>query len=194
MNYQAAKDFVLDKLQNELSEKFFYHGLHHTMDVLDVAEDLGQQSDISPKEMVLLKTAALYHDAGFTISNVNHEELGCDIARENLPRFGYLPEDIELVCGMIMATKIPQSPKNKLEEILCDSDLDYLGRDDFYSIGATLYEELHFHNIVKSEEDWNRIQVSFLENHAFFTSINQQRRTPRKMQHLTELKDLVATY
>jgi predicted metal-dependent HD superfamily phosphohydrolase len=194
MNYQAAKDFVLDILHNELSEKFSYHGLHHTLDVLEVAEDLGRQTGISAKEMILLRTAALYHDSGFTISNVNHEELGCGIARENLPHFGYTPEDVDLICGMIMATKIPQSPQNKLEEILCDSDLDYLGRDDFYSIGATLFEELHYHNLVKSKEDWNRIQVNFLESHAFFTPINQQRRTPRKMQYLMELKDLVATY
>jgi len=194
MNYQAAKDFVLDKLHNELSEKFFYHGLHHTMDVLEVAEDLGNQIGILANEMILLKTAALYHDSGFTISNVEHEELGCGIARENLPRFGYTEEEINLVCGMIMATKIPQSPKNKLEEILCDSDLDYLGRDDFYTIGATLFDELQFHSIVKTKEDWNRIQVSFLEKHAFFTPINQERRTPRKLQYLTELKDLVASY
>ncbi|MEL7221536.1 MAG: HD domain-containing protein [Bacteroidota bacterium] len=194
MNYQAAKDFVLDKLHNELSEKLSYHGLHHTLDVLAVAQDLGQQVGLSAKEMLLLKTAALYHDAGFTISNLNHEELGCGIVRENLPRFGYTAEDIALICGMIMATKIPQSPKNQLEEILCDADLDYLGRDDFYSIGATLYTELHAHDVVKTEEDWNRIQVGFLERHAYFTAINQKRRTARKMQYLTELKDLVATY
>lgn len=194
MNYQAAKDFVLDKLRNELSEKFFYHGLHHTLDVLEVTQELGKELAVSERELILLKTAAAYHDSGFTVSNQDHEALGCDIAREHLPFFGYSTEEIEQICGMIMATKIPQSPKNKLEEILCDADLDYLGRDDFYSIGATLFDELHFHNIIQTQEQWNRIQVSFLESHAYFTKINKERRAPQKIQYLMELKDLVATY
>ena len=63
---------------------------------------------------------------------------------------------------MIMATKIPQSPRNGLEEIICDADLDYLGRDDFYEIGATLFEELKAYNVLQNEREWNRIQVKFL--------------------------------
>ena len=58
----------------------------------------------------------------------------------------------EQICGMIMATKIPQSPKNYLEQILCDADLDYLGRDDFYDIGGTLFKELKTYNVLDTEE------------------------------------------
>lgn len=34
MDYHAAKAFILDKLERELSDKLTYHGLHHTLDVL----------------------------------------------------------------------------------------------------------------------------------------------------------------
>jgi uncharacterized protein len=194
MDYLAAKAFILDKLQTELSEKLFYHGLHHTLDVLRVTQELCERLGVSDYETTILKSAALFHDAGFIINNVQHERLGCEIAREHLPRFGYQRREIERICGMIMATRIPQSPQNALEEIICDADLDYLGRADFYEIGATLFQELQAYQVIDNEEEWNRIQVRFLEAHAFFTSVNQERRTPRKMQHLEELKSLVARY
>lgn len=194
MNYSAAKNFILTKLEEELSPALTYHGLHHTLDVLAVTTDLCAKENVSDRDTLLLKTAALFHDSGFTVSNVNHEETGCNIARENLPDFGYRAKDIEKICGMIMATKIPQTPHNRLEEILADADLDYLGRDDFYIIGSTLFEELKAYNIINDEETWNRIQINFLEAHTFFTKTNVEQRHPRKMQYLSELKELVASY
>jgi len=194
MNYHAAKAFILNKLRTELSEKLSYHGVHHTFDVLNVTEDICALDRISPYHTMLLKTAALFHDSGFVINNQNHEQLGCGIVRENLPRFGYTSEEIEMICGMIMATKIPQSPKTPLEEILCDADLDYLGRDDFYPIGRSLFEELKSFNVLQTEEAWNRIQVGFLEKHSFFTETTKNRRAAKKQYYLDELKALVATY
>lgn len=194
MNYHAAKAFILDKLEQELSDKLTYHGLHHTLDVLHATEELCRIERIAPYESMLLKTAALFHDSGFTLDNKNHEELGCQIAKANLPLYDYSGEDIDLICGMIMATKIPQSPQNYLEAILCDADLDYLGRDDFHQIGATLFEELQAYNILHHEEAWNRLQVNFLEKHTFFTRTNRLRRNRKKQFHLRELKKVVAGY
>jgi hypothetical protein len=128
------------------------------------------------------------------VSNKNHEKLGCMIARKHLTDYNYTESEIEMVCGMIMATKIPQTPRNYLEEIICDADLDYLGRDDFYDIGATLYQELKAYDVLQSEEAWNKIQVNFLEAHSFFTKTNKHRRTNRKQQYLQELKAVVAEY
>ncbi len=194
MDYQAAKSFILDKLHSELSDQLFYHGVHHTLDVLEVASELCRVLGVSAYETILLKTAALFHDAGFTVSSEEHEQLGCEIAQIHLPDFGYSDFEIEKICGMIMATKIPQSPKTKLEEIICDADLDYLGRTDFYEIAASLFEELRAFDRIKTEEEWNRIQVRFLESHSFFTRVNIDRRRPQKLVYLSSLKDLVATY
>ena len=192
MNYHGAKAFILDKLEKELSSKLTYHGLHHTLDVLYITEDLCLNEKIDPYGSLLLKTAALFHDSGFTISNKNHEKLGCKIARKHLPTYGYSLGEIEKVCGMIMATKVPQQPQNYLEEIICDADLDYLGRDDFYDIGATLYEELKAYKVLETKEAWNKIQIDFLEAHTFFTDTNKRRRAKRKQQYLEELKAVVA--
>ena len=194
MNYRAAKDFIIDKLKRELSADLTYHGLHHTLDVFDITKELCNIEAVTSREAVLLKTAALFHDSGFTINNKDHELLGCQIAQKELPKFGYSDEEIEQICGMIMATKIPQNPQNHLEAILCDADLDYLGRDDFFSIGATLYEELKAYNVLQNEEAWNRLQVSFLEKHTFFTPTSIERRAQKKALYLDQLRNLVASY
>ena len=173
MKYRAAKQFILQKLRKELSENLHYHGLHHTMDVLRVAGNLCVSEKVPAQKVPLVKTAALFHDAGFVKNkHANHEAEGCEMARAELPQFGYSPDDIETVCGMIMATKIPQSPTNHLEEIICDADLDYLGRPDFYKIGASLFEELAAYHLLGDEKTWNRLQVSFLSQHQFFTKTN----------------------
>lgn len=194
MDYRAAKAFIIDKLKRELSANLTYHGLHHTLDVFDVTKELCDIEAISARETVLLKTAALFHDSGFTINNKEHEMLGCQIAKQELPKFGYSATEIDQICGMIMATKIPQNPQNHLEAILCDADLDYLGRDDFFSIGNTLYQELKAYNVLQNEEAWNRLQVSFLEKHNFFTPTSLERRARKKAVYLDQLRSLVATY
>lgn len=192
MDYRAAKDFIVAKLRTELSDKLYYHGLHHTLDVLEVSEDLCNLMDISAYETMLVKTAVLFHDAGFTESSVEHERIGCDIAQALLPQWGYAAHEIARIQGMIMSTKIPQSPQNTLEAIICDADLDYLGRPDFYDIGQTLYQELCAHHVLDSLEVWNQVQVRFLENHEFWTPINRARRTPVKEAYLTALREQVA--
>ncbi len=194
MNYHTTKAFILNKLDRELSKKLTYHGLHHTLDVLHSTEELCYFEKVSPYHRLLLKTAALFHDSGFTISNEDHERHGCILARQCLPGFGYASREVELICGMIMATKIPQRPRNYLEAIICDADLDYLGRDDFYDIGNTLFEELKAYNVLQTEEAWNKLQVKFLEQHRFFTSTNLGRRAPKKKRFLKELKEIVENY
>lgn len=194
MNYTTAKADILEKLKTQLAPELYYHSLEHTLDVLAITTELCQLEKVSAYHAQLLKTAALFHDSGFTIAAEEHEKLSCNIARETLPKYGYTSAEIGQICGMIMATKIPQSPKNKLEQILSDADLDYLGRKDFYPIGKQLFKELKHRNPLFAEEVWNRIQVSFLEAHQYFTTTNKQRRAPQKALYLQELKNLVATY
>ncbi len=195
MDYRSAKHHILDRLQSELSGHLYYHGIHHTLDVLKVASDLCASEGVHGRAVTLVKTAALFHDAGFVKDkHAGHEFEGCLMARAALPGFGYTGEDIETICGMIMATKIPQTPTNLLEKIICDADLDYLGRDDFYPIGETLFQELMAYHLIAGEQAWNRLQVSFLSAHYFHTHTNNIRRETLKQQYLEELKGLVATY
>jgi uncharacterized protein len=192
MDFEKVEAYVFDKLEDSLSDTLFYHGLHHTIDVSKAVLQIAIAEGINDREtLLLLQTAALYHDLGFISAYQGHEEESCRLARVSLPNFGYNVEQIEQICGMIIATRIPQSPTNHLERIMADADLDYLGRDDFWSISHSLYEELHEREMVTDIDSWNKIQIGFLEKHQYWTETAQQWRTAAKLKRIEELKNLV---
>ncbi len=191
-NFQNVRDYFIDLLeQNEFISKLKYHGPHHTIDVMNAAERIGLAEDIGKEELMLVKLAALFHDSGFLNKYQNNEFEGAKLAKRELPRYGFTDAQVEIVVNMILATKIPQDPKNHLEEILCDADLDYLGRDknEFDKISSSLAQELIDMKILKSTEDWDPIQIKFLESHHYFTKTCIESRRPNKIQRLREIKD-----
>ena len=191
MQFEAVKKFISSKLKKELPANLFYHSIGHINDVYSAAENLARLEQVDGENLKLLLTAVLFHDSGFTVQPKNHEETSCEIAKMHLPDFGYTDSQIKVICGLIMATKMPQTPHNHLEQIICDADLDYLGRDDFYTIGNKLYTELGIYGMIQTELEWNRLQVRFLESHHYFTDSAKKLRQAGKDAHLKNIKDLV---
>lgn len=195
MDPRAAKAFILKKLRDELPDARTYHSLEHTLDVLAAVIDIAEKEGVSGEDLELLKTAALYHDAGFTEKDDDHEAVSCDLVRATLPGFGYSDSQVERICSMIMATKIPQAPGgDQLARILCDADLDYLGRPDFFRIGDELFAEMMRYGRLSSEREWNELQVSFLKAHTYFTATNVRDREPAKQEHLAAVKRWLANH
>lgn len=188
MKYGEVKNFILDKLRRELPSKYTYHSINHVEDVLNAAIAIGRLEKVNSEELTLLKTAALFHDSGFLEGPENHEERSCKKAKSILPEYGYSSVDIDTICGMIRATRIPQSPKTHLEEILADADLDYLGRDDFFEIADLLYKELQTTGVIRNEEEWNRLQIKFFESHDYFTETSKKLRQEGKEINLKKIK------
>jgi uncharacterized protein len=190
MDHQRAETYVLDLLRRGLSPTLLYHGLHHTLDVVEQAASLAVAEGITdPDDLTLLRTAAFYHDAGFLTTYQDHEAAGCDLVREVLPDMDYSPSEVELICRMIMATQVPQNPDDlHLAQILCDADLDYLGRPDFWTISNTLRQEWQARDMLRDEQHWYQIQVSFLSAHHYWTRTAIMRREAEKQARLTEVK------
>ena len=186
--------FILQYLKEQLPDNLTYHGIHHTLDVLDAALKIAASENLSEEDIKLLRIAILYHDAGFTAKYKNHEDKGCEMVRKNLPAFGYSDKEIEIVCGMIAATKIPQNPHTLLEKIICDADLDYLGRNDFYKISNTLFEEMKIYGHIHDEKEWNKIQKKFLGKHQYYTEFGKKNREHKKQQYLQEIRQLLSSY
>jgi uncharacterized protein len=189
--YDKVYSYMTEKLEAEMPSRLSYHSLNHILDVLNAAITLAELEGLSEKETELLKVAVLFHDAGFIKTIRGHEEVGCAMAKEVLPPLGFTKEEIEAVSGMIMATKYPPAPKTLSEKIICDADLDYLGRDDFFEIGNKLFNELRSQGSLSSENEWNSLQVNFLTTHRYFTKASQQLRDEKKKIHLREVKKLV---
>jgi TolB-like protein/predicted metal-dependent HD superfamily phosphohydrolase len=185
-DFQSAEKYITARLEAEMP-KLPYHNIDHIHDVLNAALAIAKHEGVSDDEIKLVRLAALFHDAGFIESSSNHEERGAKMAREILPAYGLQKEQIEMISKMIMATRLPQTPETKLERILCDADLDYLGRDDYYQISGHLLEEMKINNVVETEREWNIMQKTFLESHRFHTDFSKQNREGSKNIRLQEI-------
>ena len=194
INYRKAEKYIVNRLEKELPDNLHYHDLRHTLDVCAAVERLALMEGVEGDDIFLLKTAALYHDAGFVHQYSNNEEIGAALAKEVLPRFGYTDDQIEMIHQLINATKVPQQPKNKLEEIICDADLDYLGGDEFHVIADKLKRELMERDMVKTDKQWDELQIKFLEQHRYFTQTAIALRKENKHARIEEIKERLKTY
>lgn len=178
---------VMSNLENNLPSWLHYHSPDHTRYVLEKAIFLAGQEEVTGRDLFLLKVAALYHDLGFIKDRENHEQTGCEIAARELPEYGLTPEETSKICGMIMATKIPQDPKTTSEKILADADLEYMGTDQFQEISEKLYREMLYSRPDLTRDQWNEIQVEFLSNHSYHTSYCKEHCEAKKAGHLAAL-------
>ena len=192
VRFDDIEETVLNMLEEKLPKNLYYHNLKHTIDVTTQVEIIGRHEGISDEEMLMLKTAALFHDTGFTRTYKDHEEAGVEIAREYLPKYDYTPEQIDLICSLIMKTKLPPKPETLLEQIICDADLDYLGRADFIPVSGNLYRELRERGAIEDDIDkWNLMQIKFIEGHQYFTNSAKQMRDVNKNNQLEAIRRLV---
>jgi len=189
MSFLKLKKLVLEKYGAEIPAYLTYHGTHHIIDVLNSCNQYIKRYKLDQQDSRLLRTAAIFHDVGILWSYDGHEAMGISYLKNILPNWKYSPEEIEVICLMISATKIPQSPKTLLDQILCDADLDYLGTNNFYKIGTTLFHELKALGIISNEKEWDQLQIVFLNNHHYHTSFAKKHRAPKKEKFKQELID-----
>ena len=175
------KEKVFDDLSNILDENYSYHNLDHTKRVISAAVDIGRNYDLSEKDWRCLLTACLLHDYGFIESHVEHEKISAKLSSQILPKYGFSETDIQIINSLIIVTKLEEKPKNLLESIIRDSDLEYLGSEDFIKISPLLKKEWINCKVVKSDSEFYKIQYDFILNHSFYTdfmienSINQKK-------------------
>jgi uncharacterized protein len=181
------KTFVLNLLDSKLSSDYHYHDSKHTLYVIDKTIEIAKHENCTADEIRLLTVAAIWHDVGHIKIYNGHEKESCNFARQYLPGYGFSDDEINQVCGMIMATQIPQSPQNRLEEILADADLEYLGTANTGKMSENLFLELHSMDTELTREEWNAMQITFLKDHHYFTNFCKKNREPVKAAYLKKL-------
>jgi uncharacterized protein len=184
--------YALSRLERELPPALCYHSVAHTRDDVVIAvERLATAEGVTGEALLLLRTAAYFHDLGFVEVREQHEARGARIAAAALPGFGYQPEQIALVEGMIMATRLPQMPGTPLERILADADLDVFGRDDFLAVNGYLRAELAIAGSIVSDSEWYSGQISFLRAHRYWTTSARALRDDKKRENIAALEQLL---
>lgn len=191
--FEKARQYALKRLETELPTDLFYHGVSHTVnDVVPAAERFADLEGVGGGSLLLLLTAAWFHDLGFVEQSALHEMISARIALEVLPELGYADEEVETVRWAILATALPQSPRSHLEEILVDADLDVLGREDFFSRNNALRRELAARGRTQSDLEWFKSQLHFLESHNYFTAAARKVRDEQKRLNAAHLKAKIA--
>ncbi len=190
-DFERARQYALERLARELPPTMAYHSLAHTRDEVGPAvERLAALEGIAGEPLLLLRTAAVFHDIGFVERRAGHEAASARIAARVLPGFGYNPAQVRAVCGMILATEVGREPTSHLEQILADADLDVLGRADFAARSRDLRAELEAHEGPISDEEWYQKQLVLLEMHRYHTASARALREAGKQQNLAEVRAL----
>jgi len=180
---------IIEQLKEKLPNYLSYHSVGHIIDVANVCNNYIEYYNIPQKMAELIRIAAICHDYGFIESPLDHEERGI-VAIQRLLTPILSNEEVEIINGMIRATKVPQEPKTFYEEILADADLDYLGRKDYDEISAKLFREYLHLSVVSNKIEWLDLQISFLENHKFHTDFAKKNREKLKSKKIKELKSI----
>jgi HD superfamily phosphodiesterase len=197
-NFYEAKVHIFKRIENELPDGLYYHGLAHTKDVLLWAEQFARIEGVTKQDLIMVKTAAAYHDSGFIFQYEKNEPIGVKIAWNYLPKCGYSNREIERISEIIMATqmksangKVIQIPNKSdlLQRIICDADLNYLGREDFFEISENLRLELKKHEKMFSKKEWIEGNIKFLKNHSYFTNAAKLLRSEGKKRNLSLLEE-----
>lgn len=191
--FAEIKSHVISELKDKLSRNFTYHDVNHTLDVLNSCSVIAFNENIKDKDdLFILKVSALYHDIGYTVSYKDHEKHGMRIAKEELKDFGLANDQVDVICQMILATKVDMKPNTKLQEILCDADLDYLGREDYTTIARNLFIEMNNMGVTMDEDKWKELQLDFLQKHNYHTAYSNKVRGPGKERQILEIKRQLA--
>ena len=190
--FETYYPIIIDKLSKELDKRYKYHDERHTIDVIEKTQLIGARESVEERDLVLLKIAALFHDTGFLFVRALHEKKSVEIFRESLQGFQMDAHDQEVVERCILATKMPQQPNSLLEMVICDADLDYLGRTDFHPISETLYEEMFSCNEIPGRHQWNELQIRFLSAHRFHTPSSIALRQPGLDQNIQLIQKLIS--
>jgi predicted metal-dependent HD superfamily phosphohydrolase len=164
-----------------------YHNFVHAVDVRDCTLRIAHDENLGQYEKFLLGTAALMHDLIVEKDNLYNEERSAMLAQEVLPNLGYSKYEVQEISKLILATKLPTKPNSKLEQVMCDADLDNLGRTDFLEKGEQVRQELGMERDAK----WYERLYKFLENQNYYTDSAKKDRVPGLKRNMGVLEKIL---
>lgn len=186
---KTAEQHVQNILKSGTPADFVYHDIVHTSEVVEACEKIGRKSGLNDEEMEILLIAAWFHDIGYLEDNENHEEKSASAARRFLTGINYPENKINRVTSAIMATKLPTSPKDLLEEVICDADLLHVGKKEFFDKSELFRVEIERSNKKTIEDiDWINKNISFITDHKFYTQFAREQYEEQKNANLLKLQ------
>jgi putative nucleotidyltransferase with HDIG domain len=187
-----VKEFIGKTFREKGSSDRSYHNFTHTAEVAKTAEEIADAIGISESDKEALLIAAWFHDIGHIETCEGHENVGIELATNFLRDNGYSVEGIKRVVSLINATRMPRTPQNILEEIICDADLHHLGTNNYDKKTELYKNEVEALECCKiPEKDWLQNNLIFMEQHKFYTDYAKQRfETQKNINYIKTKKKL----
>ncbi|BFP42211.1 hypothetical protein FGF1_30560 [Flavobacteriaceae bacterium GF1] len=178
-----AAVFVAQLIIAEQPKNRVFHNLHHTLTVLEGAGRIGRAEHLTEDELEMVLLAAVFHDLGHIKCYNGHEEVSKRFARKWLSELQYPEDKTTIVLGCIGATKIPQSPKHILEQVVCDADLIHLSFESYPIYREMLRSEWEMElGLTYTDEEWIANNNKFLQDHSYFTAYGKNVLEPKKVK------------
>ena len=174
LSYDEVHQFALQFFREHSDPRIMYHDLTHTQQVAAAAAQIANHYHLNDNDFYIVLTAAWFHDVGYFIDMQQHEATSAEYIANYLRGKQIDETVINGVTNCILATKLPQSPANLLEEIVCDADLFHFGTDEFGERNKLMrkeYVEVSGNEI--SKEEWRKKTIQLLESHHYFTDYCQ---------------------
>lgn len=185
---ESAEEFAIEFFEQHISDKYAYHNLQHTINVVNAVKEICVQEELKSEEVELLVVAAWFHDLGYNKGAEAHEIRSAEYATQFLEESGFSKEYIEQVKACILSTKYPQKPTTLLEKIICDADLSHLGKDIYWDRCGKVRQELALvKDLIMNEQEWIDFELEFMQNHQFHTKIGQSLYDKLKQKHIKQL-------
>ncbi|HEY0059763.1 MAG TPA: Pycsar system effector family protein [Flavisolibacter sp.] len=186
----AARNYVTEIFTQQVKPEFVFHSLSHSEDVVEACSYMADHYALAEEDRLVLMLSAWFHDTGYSEGDGSeHEEKSARLATAFLQDRDVEERIVHRVSSAIAATRMPQSPVSQIEKILCDADLSHLATKDFKAKSSLLKQEREWllgQDI--SKRDWRENNISFLENHKYFTTYGQQYLEPKKLENLNGLR------
>lgn len=186
---KKVESYVRELFNTKLCDEVLYHNINHTLEVVSAVQEIGLAEGVSNDDLEILILASWFHDTGHFHCCNGHEEQSTNYAKNFLSLENYPDKKIGVIINCIMATKIPQHPNSKLEEIICDADLKHLGEANIKERGDALRKELELRNIKHlSDIEWMTHSLTFFEQHHFFTEYAKKKYGEQKNKNVELMK------
>ncbi|GAA4310248.1 hypothetical protein GCM10023149_04850 [Mucilaginibacter gynuensis] len=186
---QDVSFFVNGLFDRALPKELTFHQKRHTEEVVEQVLFIGEQSIILEEQLQMLEIAAWFHDSGYCYTYINHEVKSIDIAVDFLKTRDCPADYIQKIEYLITATRLPQNPFSRVEEIICDADMAHLASDNYPAYSERLRKEWAIYlNKTYTDEEWDKLNIDFLTKHHYFSKYGQQVLEPLKQKQLRKIK------
>lgn len=188
-----ARTYVSQFFKENLPEEYVYHDWGHTLQVVQSCKVLGEAYHLSENDLAALELAAWFHDIGYTQGPIEHEARSAEHLAKYAKEVNIDASLLANAQACILATKMPQAPKQLIEQIICDADLSHLGNDNYWDRTRRVRQELMvIHNKIFTEKEWLDFELDFMDSHEYKTSIAHDLYGKQKLKHTKQLNKLKA--